>query len=48
MMKTVYLQDWVLKIDVEKTKEYYNPTFTVKKVAKPIVVVTMGFLRFGF
>jgi len=24
MMKTFYLQDWVLKIDVEKTKEYYN------------------------
>lgn len=24
MMKTVYLQDWILKIDVEKTKEYYD------------------------
>ena len=24
MMKTVCLQDWVLKIDVEKTKEYYD------------------------
>lgn len=24
MMKTVCLQDWILKIDVEKTKKYYN------------------------
>lgn len=24
MMKTICLQDWVLKIDVEKTKEYYD------------------------
>lgn len=24
MMKTVYLQDWALKIDTEKTEKYYD------------------------